>query len=90
MNQPKNVRMIIMQRIYLDQAATSFPKAPGTADAVFRFMTECGCNVGRGSYAGAYSAEELVYPGLGWALINDWLPYKRKIGAFWSFFSFEK
>ena len=50
-----------MQKIYLDQAATSFPKAPGTADAVFRFMTECGCNVGRGSYAGAYSAEELVY-----------------------------
>ena len=50
-----------MQKIYLDQAATSFPKAPGTADAVFRFMTECGCNVGRGSYAGAYSAEEIVY-----------------------------
>ena len=50
-----------MQRVYLDQAATSFPKAPGTAEAVFRYMTECGCNIGRGSYAGAYSAEELVY-----------------------------
>ncbi len=50
-----------MQRIYLDQASTSFPKAPGTADAVFRYMTECGCNVSRGGYAGAYSAEELVY-----------------------------
>ena len=50
-----------MQQIYLDQAGTSFPKAPGTAEAVFRFMTECGCNTGRGSYAGAYSAEELVY-----------------------------
>ena len=24
-------------------------------------MTGCGCNVSRGSYAGAYSAEELVY-----------------------------
>ena len=50
-----------MQKIYLDQAATSYPKAPGTADAVYRYMTECGCNVSRGGYAGAYSAEELVY-----------------------------
>ena len=50
-----------MQKIYLDQASTSFPKAPGTAEAVFRYMTECGCNIGRGGYEGAYSAEELVY-----------------------------
>ena len=50
-----------MKGIYLDQAATSFPKAPGTADAVYRYMTGCGCNVSRGSYAGAYTAEELVY-----------------------------
>ena len=50
-----------MQKIYLDQAATSFPKAPGTVDAVYRYMTECGCSVSRGGYAGAYSAEELVY-----------------------------
>lgn len=50
-----------MQKIYLDQAATSFPKAPGTAEAVFRYMTECGCNISRGSYADAYSAEEMVY-----------------------------
>jgi len=50
-----------MQKIYLDQASTSFPKAPGTAEAVYRYMTECGCNTGRGGYEGAYSAEELVY-----------------------------
>ena len=50
-----------MQRIYLDQASTSYPKAPGTAEAVFRFMEDCGCNISRGGYAGAYSAEELVY-----------------------------
>ena len=50
-----------MRKIYLDQAATSFPKAPGTVDAVCRFMADCGCNIGRGSYAGAYAAEELVY-----------------------------
>ena len=50
-----------MQKIYLDQAGTSFPKAPGTAEAVFRYMTECGSNVSRGSYTEAYAAEELVY-----------------------------
>lgn len=50
-----------MQKIYLDQASTSFPKAPGTAEAVSRFITECGCNIARGGYAGAYSAEELVF-----------------------------
>ena len=50
-----------MQKINLDQAATCFPKAPGTAEAVFRYMTECGCNISRGGYAGAYSAEEMVY-----------------------------
>ena len=50
-----------MKRIYLDQASTSFPKAPGTAEAVFRYMTECGCNAARGDYAGAYSADELLY-----------------------------
>ena len=50
-----------MQKIYLDQACTSFPKAPGTAEAVFRYMTECGSNVSRGGYEEAYSAEELIY-----------------------------
>ena len=50
-----------MPGIYLDQAATAFPKAPGTTEAVCRYMTDCGCNVGRGGYAGAYAAEEMVY-----------------------------
>lgn len=56
-----DVAGMTMQKIYLDQASTSFPKAPGTAEAVYRYMTECGCNTGRGGYAGAYTAEELVY-----------------------------
>ncbi len=50
-----------MQKIYLDQASTSFPKAPGVAEAVYRYMTDCGCSVSRGGYAGAYAAEEMVY-----------------------------
>ena len=49
-----------MERIYLDNAATSFPKAPGTADAMFRFLTENGCNVNRSSYETAALAEDVV------------------------------
>lgn len=49
-----------MERIYLDNASTSFPKAPGVSSAMARFVDEIGCNVGRGSYAEAYSAMETV------------------------------
>ena len=31
-----------MKRIYLDNAATSYPKAPGTAEAITRYIEE-GC-----------------------------------------------
>ena len=47
--------------VYLDNAATTFPKPPQVAEAVFRYMTECGCNIGRGGYEGAYQAEDLVF-----------------------------
>lgn len=50
-----------MNRIYLDQASTSFPKAPGTAQAMMTYMTENGANINRGCYSSAYSAEEVVY-----------------------------
>ena len=50
-----------MQRIYLDNGSTSFPKPACVADAVYRYMTRCGSNVGRGGYETAYSAEELVF-----------------------------
>ena len=43
-------------RIYFDNASTSFPKAPGVAEAMGKFITDIGCNVNRGSYADAYSA----------------------------------
>ena len=50
-----------MERIYLDNASTSYPKAPGVVENMRLFMEEIGCNVGRGGYAGAYSAGEVVY-----------------------------
>lgn len=39
------------ERIYLDNAATSFPKAPGVVEAVSRYMGEVGASPGRGGYA---------------------------------------
>ena len=50
-----------MNRIYLDQARTSFPKAPGVAQAMMDYLTMNGVNVNRGCYSSAYSAEEVIY-----------------------------
>lgn len=50
-----------MERIYLDNASTAFPKAEGVAEAVYHYLRDCGCNVGRGGYDMAYSAEETVF-----------------------------
>ena len=50
-----------MDGIYLDHAATSYPKPESVSRAVYHYMTKMGCNVNRGCYAGAYAAEELIY-----------------------------
>ena len=42
--------------IYLDNGATSFPKAPGAGAAMGRYMEEVGASVNRGSYAPAQEA----------------------------------
>ncbi len=39
-----------MERVYLDNAATSFPKAPGVVEAVARYMERVGASPGRGAY----------------------------------------
>ncbi len=49
-----------MERVYLDNGSTSFPKAPGVSDAVKFFMDEVGANVNRGGYESAYSAEDVI------------------------------
>lgn len=48
------------RKIYLDQAATSCPKAPGVADAVYRYLAGSAVNVNRGTYGDAYSLEEEI------------------------------
>ncbi len=50
-----------MERIYLDNGSTSFPKAPGTAEAVYEYMTRSGVNIARGTYQKAYDAGRMVY-----------------------------
>lgn len=42
-----------MPAIYLDNAATSFPKLPSVAEAMLRYMQEIGASVNRGVYASA-------------------------------------
>ena len=48
-------------RIYFDQASTSFPKAPEVAKAMYAYLTSLGTNVNRGCYEDAYAAEETVF-----------------------------
>ncbi len=47
--------------IYLDNAATSFPKAPGVAGALLRCLSESVGNPGRSSHGPARTAGELVF-----------------------------
>lgn len=48
-------------RIYLDNAATSFPKPPEVLDAMTRCMVEAGGNPGRSSHRLALAAAEEVF-----------------------------
>jgi len=50
-----------MDKAYLDNAATLYPKAPGVGDAVRHFIEDIGCNVKRGVYKSSLSAEETVF-----------------------------
>ncbi len=50
-----------MDYIYLDNASTSFPKAPTVAIAMSDYITNRGININRGSYALAYDVEDIIY-----------------------------
>ena len=49
------------EKIYLDNAATSFPKPEEVPRAVYDYMTKLGTNVNRGGYATAYDTETVVF-----------------------------
>ena len=48
-----------MNYIYLDNASTTFPKAPNVASAMADYITNCGININRGSYSLAYDVEDV-------------------------------
>lgn len=50
-----------MDRVYLDNAATSYPKAPGVGEAIKHYIEDIGCNVKRGVYKSSLSAEEVIF-----------------------------
>ena len=49
-----------MRVIYLDHGATAFPKAPGVADAMVRFLDEASGNPGRGGHRLAVAAARAI------------------------------
>lgn len=50
-----------MKKVYLDNAATSFPKAPGTGETILNFINNMGSNINRGTYSTSHEAEEIVF-----------------------------
>lgn len=48
------------EKIYFDNGSTSFPKAPGVAEAVGELLKSGAFNINRGSYEGAYEVEAAV------------------------------
>ncbi|HSV15285.1 MAG TPA: aminotransferase class V-fold PLP-dependent enzyme, partial [Tepidisphaeraceae bacterium] len=48
------------RRLYMDNAATSFPKPRAVTDAMVRYATELGASAGRGAYAEAMETGGLI------------------------------
>ena len=50
-----------MKKVYVDNSATSFPKAPGVSDVIKDFLDNKGCNVGRSGYADSYDVAMEIF-----------------------------
>jgi len=50
-----------VNNVYFDNAATSFPKPDGVADAVLRYINEIGANPGRAGHALSVEAGRIVF-----------------------------
>lgn len=48
------------REIYFDNGSTSWPKAPGVAEAMSELLTRGAFNINRGNYEGAYEVEGIV------------------------------
>jgi cysteine desulfurase family protein len=50
-----------VKEIYLDNGATSFPKAPEVAESMVNYLKTIGCNINRGAYTSSFEAENIVF-----------------------------
>ena len=50
-----------MRYVYMDNGATSFPKAPGVAESMSDYILNVGTNVNRGAYSSSFKAENIIY-----------------------------
>ena len=50
-----------MEKIYLDNASTSYPKPEGVTRAVYDYMVNVGANIHRGTYENAFDAATTVF-----------------------------
>lgn len=50
-----------MKTLYMDNAATSFPKAPGVAESMSNYILNIGCNINRGVYSKSLEAENIAF-----------------------------
>src|SRR5215469_15607617 len=48
------------RRLYMDNAATSFPKPPGVLEAMTHYATQLGASAGRGAYAEAVETGKMI------------------------------
>ncbi|GAB1476832.1 aminotransferase class V-fold PLP-dependent enzyme [Bacillota bacterium] len=64
-----------MRNVYLDNGSTSYPKAPGVGQAMYDYIENIGCNVGRGGYGTSYSLEAKI------------LGVREKLRDFFAFYS---
>ncbi len=60
---PRFCPLLCMRRIYLDNAATSWPKPTAVYDAVDKYLRENGAPAGRGTYSQAAEVERTIASG---------------------------
>ena len=58
-SEPGNTTML-PRRLYMDNAATSFPKPRAVLEAMARYATELGASAGRGAYQEAIETAGLI------------------------------
>jgi cysteine desulfurase family protein len=54
-------RAMLPRRLYMDNAATSFPKPKGVLEAMTHYATQLGASAGRGAYAEAIETGRLIH-----------------------------